>query len=114
MTLKELESELMALSPLENFELMSMLTKKLNNSVKGINKTPNVCGGDACIGNTRIPVWSLVNDKKLGMSDGEILAAFPQFSAIDLVNAWAYYAANSEEIEEAIRENNEIMESEEI
>ena len=70
-----------------------------------INKTPNVCGGDACIGNTRIPIWSLVNDKKLGMSDGDILAAFPQISAMDLVNAWAYYAANSEEIEAAIREN---------
>ncbi|WP_445242043.1 DUF433 domain-containing protein [Microcoleus sp. LEGE 07076] len=24
------------------------------------SKTPGLCGGDACIGNTRIPVWSLV------------------------------------------------------
>ncbi|MEA5470980.1 DUF433 domain-containing protein, partial [Spirulina sp. 06S082] len=78
-------------------------------SVSGIQKTPGVCGGDACIGKTRIPVWSLVNDRRQGMSEAQILAAFPSLSAIDLVNAWTYAEANSEEIAMAIRENEEIV-----
>ncbi|MEM9541332.1 MAG: DUF433 domain-containing protein [Cyanobacteria bacterium P01_E01_bin.42] len=78
-------------------------------SFLGIQKTRGVCGGDACIGTTRIPVWSLVNDRRQGMSEAQILTAFPDLNAIDLVNAWAYAEANAEEIETAIRENEEIM-----
>jgi uncharacterized protein (DUF433 family) len=75
----------------------------------GINKTPGVCGGDACVGNTRIPVWSLVNDRRLGMSDAQILAAFPDLSAADLVNAWVYAETHLKEIETAIQENEAVM-----
>ena len=66
-----------------------------------------MCGGDACVANTRIPVWSLVSDRRLGMSDARILEAFPHLNAADLVNVWAYADANLEEIEQAIRENEE-------
>jgi uncharacterized protein (DUF433 family) len=69
------------------------------------SKTPGVCGGDACIGNTRIPVWSLVCDRRLGCSDAELLKCYPHLTAADLVNAWAYADAYPEEIETAIREN---------
>lgn len=81
-------------------------------SESGIEKTPGVCGGDACISKTRIPVWSLVCDRRLGMSDAKILTAFPSLSAIDLVNAWRYAEAYPEEIEMAIQENEEIMTAE--
>lgn len=84
----------------------------VSESGSGIEKTPGVCGGDACIRKTRIPVWSLVCDRRLGMSDGQILAAFPGLSAIDLVNAWRYAQAYPEEIDIAIRENEEIMTAE--
>jgi hypothetical protein len=30
-----------------------------------IAKTPGLCGGDACIGVHRIPVWVLVNFRRL-------------------------------------------------
>ena len=33
-----------------------------------IQKTPDVIGGDACIRNTRIAVWMLVDARNLGMS----------------------------------------------
>ncbi|NEO64576.1 MAG: DUF433 domain-containing protein, partial [Moorea sp. SIO4G2] len=36
----------------------------------GIEKTPGVCGGDARIANTRIPVWVLVQARNLGSSQG--------------------------------------------
>ena len=38
-----------------------------------IEKTPNVCGGDARVRNTRIPVWLLVLQRKFGRSDAEVL-----------------------------------------
>ncbi|NEP91259.1 MAG: DUF433 domain-containing protein [Okeania sp. SIO2C2] len=44
-----------------NVALRILATQSL--ASQGINKTPNVCGGDACVGNTRIPVWSLVSDR---------------------------------------------------
>jgi len=34
-----------------------------------VQKTPNVCGGDACIRNTRITVHGLVHYRQLGLSD---------------------------------------------
>lgn len=109
MTLKELEKQLLALTTVEKAQAIQILVQSLTNTWQGIEKTPGVCGGDACIVNTRIPVWSLVNDRNLGMSDGEILKAFPNLNASDLVNAWAYADAHSVEIEKAIRENDEVM-----
>lgn len=76
----------------------------------GIYSTPGVCGGDACIGHTRIPVWTLVNYRNLGASDKTILKSFPDLTESDLANAWAYADAYPEEIAQAIKENNEIME----
>ena len=115
MTVTELKNQLLALSPSQKASAIETLTQTLTNGSLGIKKTPGVCGGDACIGNTRIPVWSLAIDRTLGMSDADILAAFPDLTAADLVNAWAYAEAHPEEIDEAIRENEEAMlESEEI
>ncbi|BAY24159.1 hypothetical protein NIES2100_39520 [Calothrix sp. NIES-2100] len=109
MTRQELVTQLQALNATEKAEAIQILTKTLSNGSLGITKTIGVCGGDACIANTRIPVWSLVNDRRLGMSDARILEAFPHLTAADLVNAWAYADANPEEIEQAIRENEEVM-----
>ncbi len=72
-----------------------------------IQKTPGVIGGDACIRRTRIAVWMLVEAKKLGRTDTDLLADFPALTQDDLNAAWVYSAANPEEIEMAIRENNE-------
>lgn len=59
----------------------------------GIEKTPDIVGGDARIAGTRIPVWSLENYRRLGLSEAQILANFPALQAADLVNAWAYVQA---------------------
>jgi uncharacterized protein (DUF433 family) len=71
-----------------------------------INKTPGVCGGDACIGNRRIMVWLLVAYRQLGRSDDGIINMFdPPITRADLEAAWEYYEQNRAEIDAAIREN---------
>jgi uncharacterized protein (DUF433 family) len=74
-----------------------------------IQKTPNVCGGDACIRNTRISVPGLVEWKKLGRTDARLLEGYPGLTQADLDAAWAYYEANPDEIEQAIKEDEEAM-----
>ena len=107
MTLKELETQLLALTPEEKAQAIQILTQSLTNKPLGITKTPGVCGGDACIAGTRIPVWGLIESHRLGISEAQLLDDYPHISAADLVNAWAYADAHSEEIEEAIRKNQE-------
>jgi uncharacterized protein (DUF433 family) len=72
-----------------------------------ISKMPDRCGGDACVRDTRIPVWVLVNYRRLGTSDADILRAYPSLSPPDLQAAWDYAGANHDEIDRAIRENEE-------
>jgi uncharacterized protein (DUF433 family) len=73
----------------------------------GIESTPGVCGGDPRIAHTRIPVWTLESYRRLGMTEAQILGAFPALRATDLVNAWSYVAAHPDEIERQICENEE-------
>jgi len=72
-----------------------------------IRKTPDVCGGDACIRNTRITVWGLVEWRKLGLSDDEIHQCVRGLTPADLAIAWDYYTRYRDEIGLAIRENEE-------
>ena len=91
----------------EKAELVNLAIGSGGYGFPGIERTPGVCGGSACIVRTRIPVWSLVAYRKLGVSDAVLLENFPTLRAQDLHNAWNYYAANTAEIEEEIKENNE-------
>ena len=69
----------------------------------GIESEPGVCGGDPRIARTRIPVWILVQYRRQGLSEAQLLAFYPTLRATDLVKAWAYVASHLEEIEEQIR-----------
>ncbi len=70
-----------------------------------ITKNPEICGGDACIRGHRIPVWVLVNYRRLGGSAADILVAYPSLTPSDLEVAWDYATTHSEEIDRAIGEN---------
>jgi len=70
-----------------------------------ISKKPGRCGGQACIRDTRITVWGLEVQRRLGRTDAEIIQAVPGLSDADLESAWEYVAGNPPEIDEAIREN---------
>jgi uncharacterized protein (DUF433 family) len=70
-----------------------------------ISKSSDRFGGDACIRETRIPVWVLVNSSRLGGSTADVLRAYPSLTPADLDAAWEYSAAHMEEIDRAIHEN---------
>lgn len=72
-----------------------------------VEKTANVCGGDACIRNTRITVHGLVHYRQLGFSDQRLLEVIQGLTPEDLAAAWDYYGSHAAEIEEAIRLNEE-------
>ena len=70
-----------------------------------VQKTPGVCGGRACIRDTRITVWGLVIDRQHGLTDEEILANIEGLTLQDLQAGWDYYAKRPAEINDDIREN---------
>lgn len=89
-----------SLSPEESALLLTKL--KLNS----IQKTPGVCGGQARIRNTRIPVWTLVSFRQQGADHTELLRNYPSLTQADLEAAWAYYSQHSQEIDQML-ENSE-------
>jgi len=105
MTYTQLEKQLLSLNLAEKAEFLQLLTKNLNPGSLGITKTPEVCGGEARIAGTRIPVWGLVEAKNLGITEAQLLQDYPHIHAVDLVNAWAYAEAYAEEVEVAIKKN---------
>lgn len=78
-----------------------MATSTTNTS--WIQKTADVCGGDACIRKTRVTVHGPVHYRQLGHLDSRILEAIQGLTQDDLDAAWEYYAGHAAEIEEAIR-----------
>jgi hypothetical protein len=66
MNAQELQTQLLALPISEKTEILQVLIQNLTNSWTGIIKKPGVVGGDACIAGTRIPVWDLVEYRRMG------------------------------------------------
>ena len=77
--------------------------------ISGIERIPGVCGGDACVVRTRIPVWVLIRAHQLGGSDETILEDYPSLSHHDLDSAWNYYELHRADIDQQIA-NNESLE----
>jgi len=105
MTQQELEAELAALSKAEKAEVVERLAQEISGVWPGVETTPGVLGGAACIVRTRIPVWLLESYRRQGWSEARILENYPTLRAADLVHAWSYVGAHRSEIDQAIREN---------
>jgi uncharacterized protein (DUF433 family) len=103
--LQEIEHLLTTLSRAEKAQVLQWIVRDLGDAFPGIESTPGVCGGEPCIVRTRIPVWVLVQAKRLGTSEAELLRSYPVLRAEDLANAWAYARAHREEIEQQILTN---------
>ena len=101
----EIERLLATLTRAEKAELLRWVAQDLGDTYPGIETTPGVCGGAACIVRTRIPVWLLENSRRLGTSEADILRAYPQLRAEDLANAWAYVRSHRDEIDHDIQHN---------
>jgi uncharacterized protein (DUF433 family) len=93
------------LSPGEKAQLLQLVVRDLGNAFPGIDSDPAVCGGEPCIVRTRIPVWVLVQARRLGTSEADLLRSYPTLRAEDLTNAWAYAHAHAGEIERQIADN---------
>jgi uncharacterized protein (DUF433 family) len=104
-TLHSIEIMLPELSPGEKALLLQWLARDLAGAAPGIEKTPGTCGGAARVIRTRIPVWTLVQARRLGVSEAGLLASYPTLRAEDLANAWAYARLFSAEVEADIEAN---------
>jgi uncharacterized protein (DUF433 family) len=98
MTLKDLESQLLALTPAEKERVIQLLTQSLASTSPEIAKPPEIISGEARIANTQIAIWELVNAQDLGCSDRDLLQMYPQLTENDLATAWDYADAHPEEI----------------
>lgn len=105
MSYEQLETFYTTLSRAEKAQLLQWAAQDLGDSFPSIESNPKVAGGDPCIIRTRIPVWTIVRHRQLGISDADILRSYPTLRAEDLVNAWAYYRAHRDEIEQQIHTN---------
>lgn len=104
-TLQEAEKLISAMTRGEKAQVLQWIARDLGDAFPGIESNRDVAGGEPCIVRTRIPVWILVQAKRLGASEAELLRSYPALRAEDLANAWAYYRAHRDEIESQIREN---------
>lgn len=103
--LRQVEELLPGLSRAEKAQLLRLVVQDLDDAFPGIDSNPGVCGGEACVIRTRIPVWALEQSRRLGMSEDELLRSYPTLRAEDLVNAWAYVRSHRAEIEDEIHAN---------
>jgi len=103
--LRKVEEILPDLSPGEKAQLLQWVVSDLGGVFPGIEKTSGVSGGEACVARTRIPVWLLVQQRNLGISEEQMLHDYPTLRVEDLYNAWNYYRAHKAEIDSEIFEN---------
>lgn len=64
----------------------------------GIECRRSTACGDPCIAGTCLPVWMLEQSRRMGISEPELLEAYPMLTAEDLANAWAYVRSHRDEI----------------
>jgi uncharacterized protein (DUF433 family) len=98
----EIES---APEPIQAEVLDFILFVKARLARAAIEHTSGVCGGEACIGQTRIAVWMLEEARRLGVSDAQLLEDYPGLTATDLAAAWAYVEDHRKEVEGALEAN---------
>ncbi len=67
-----------------------------------IEKDPTKYEGKAVIKGTRIPVASIVNHYRSGMSIEEILEGYPSLSPAQLFDALSYYFDHKDEIDKEL------------
>ena len=104
-TVQEAEKLLASMTRGEKAQILQWIVRDLGDAFPGIDSHPDVCGGDPRIVRTRIPVWVLVRSRRLGLSEAELLQAYPVLRAEDLSNAWAYFRVHQDEIDRQITEN---------
>lgn len=75
--------------------------------VPPISHTEGVCGGRACVSDTRIPVWLLWGLMRMRLRDDVILESYPTLQQRNLDDVREYVGLHLDEIARDIRENQE-------
>lgn len=70
-----------------------------------IVKTPGICGGNARIDGTRIPVWGIERQRQLGYSIKDTLEYYPHLTKEQIWAAREYADQHSVEIMQQILDN---------
>lgn len=104
-TLTDLEVLIAGLTRAEKAQVLQWVARDLGDAFPGIESTPGISGGEARIVRTRVPVWVLVQMRRLGASEADLLRSYPTLRAADLANAWAYARLHPDEIERQISDN---------
>jgi len=105
MEMQKAEGLISSMTPGEKAQLLRWIARDFDGAFPGIKTDPTVAGGEPCILRTRIPVWALVQARKLGATEADLLNSYPGLRAEDLVNAWGYYRLHRDEIDRQIDEN---------
>ncbi len=103
--LRQVERLLSKMTPAEKAQVLQWVVRDLGPAFPGIETVPGVSGGEPCIVRTRIPVWVLVQSRRPGMSEADLLRSYPALHAEDLTNARAYYRLHRDEIDRQITDN---------
>ena len=103
--LRETEKLISKMTRAEKAQVLQWVVRDLGDAFPGIESVPGVSGGEPCVVRTRIPVWLLVQARRLGTSEADLLKAYPTLRAEDLAHAWAFFRVHPEEIEQQIVEN---------
>jgi uncharacterized protein (DUF433 family) len=73
-----------------------------------IEATPGICGGRARLAGTRVPVHRIARYHRLGYAPEEMLGLLNSLSLSQIYAALAYALANPEEIQESLREEDDM------
>jgi len=95
------------MSRAEKAQVLQWIVLDLGDAFPGVESVPDICGGEPCVVRTRIPIWVLVQARRLGTSEADLLRSYPSLRAEDLANAWAYYRSHKDEINQQVRDNED-------
>ncbi len=104
----KLEQAEQLLSDMTHDELLALylrVAQDLGSAFLGIETSRDICGGEARVARTRIPVWVLEQARRLGADQSELLEAYPTLRPSDIAFAWAYARIHPQEMDSAISEN---------
>ena len=101
------ENILSEMSRAEKAQVLQWIVLDLGDAFPGVESVPDICGGEPCVVRTRIPIWVLVQARRLGTSEADLLRSYPLLRAEDLANAWAYYRSHKDEINQQVRDNED-------
>ena len=86
---------------------MATRATNANRWIKDVVRVPTILGGEPTLRGTRVPVRAVVLAQRLYPDRSRLRIAFPMLSPEAIEAALAFYAANRDEIEAYIAENEQ-------